>query len=118
MDTRERLRQLGIVIGTDEEEALLFAEGRAAEHIKNVCNTEEIPEGLEYIAVDMACGEFIKHRALSGLLSDREVTGALKALTEGDVKVEYDNGISAVDELTSLLFSGEKELYRYRKMCW
>jgi hypothetical protein len=120
MEAKERLLQLGIEVSEDDEAAVAFAEGKVYEHIGNVCNVSEVPAELEYTATDMVCCEFIKERLISGLMDDVEARGALKAITEGDVKVEYDSdsGKSTQELLTELLEKGEADLYRFRKMCW
>lgn len=117
MDIRERLVQLGAEVGEEDEAAVLFAENKTAEHIKNVCNLDYIPEELEYLAVDMACGEYLRDRLLSGVMGDFDTAGALKAITEGDVRVEYDGGDS-LEALLEFLGRGEADLYRFRKICW
>ncbi len=117
MDIRERLAQLGAEVKEEDEAAVLFAENKTAEHIKNVCNLDYIPEELEYLAVDMACGEYLHDRLLSGMLEGFDTAGALKAVTEGDVRVEYDGGDS-MENLMRFLSRGEADLYRFRKICW
>ena len=118
MDIKTRLIQLGIEFDDEDEAALDFAVNRTAEHIKNTCNREDVPPELEYLAVDMACGEFIKARAMAGILTDDDIQGALKAITEGDVRVEYDTDRGGLEGLLELLNRGEGELYRFRRICW
>lgn len=118
MDIRLRLVQLGISFDEDDGDALDFAVNKTTEHIKNVCNRDNVPEEVEYLAVDMACAEFIRAKAAAGMITDSDVQGALKALTEGDVKVEYDTSRGGLEELIELLNRGEGDLYRFRKMCW
>ncbi len=120
MEIGERLLQLGIQVTGDDEAAILFAENKVREHIKNVCNIDYIPDELECMAVDMACAEFLKDRLLSGMLEGFDARGALKAITEGDVKLEYDadGEKAAVDSLLGVLNRGEADLYRFRKICW
>lgn len=120
MEVKERLLQLGINVTEADEEAILFAENKTCEHIKNVCNIDYIPGELEYMAIDMACAQFLKDRQLSGMLESFDARGALKAITEGDVSVEYDADAekSALDNLLDLLNRGEADLYRFRKICW
>ena len=54
MDIKERLLQLGISVAPEQEEAVLFAQNKTEEHIKNVCNIDCIPDELMYLAIDMA----------------------------------------------------------------
>lgn len=120
MEIRERLLQLGVDVTEDDEAAILFAERKTAEHIKNVCNIDYVPDELEYAAVDMACAEFLHDRLASGLLAGFDADGALKAITEGDVRLEYDTDskTSSQETLFNILNRGEKDLYRFRKICW
>ncbi len=119
MDIGSRLIQLGIEVTELDREAMLFAEEKTREHILNVCNTVCVPKELEYLATDMACAEFIKDRYMAGLLADFDARGALKAITEGDVRLEYntENG-SDFDSLMEVLNRGEADLYRFRKLRW
>lgn len=120
MNIKDRLLQLGIKVEDADEGALAFAENKTREHIKNVCNLDYVPDALEYLATDMACGEFLRDRLLSGLVDSAAAESALKAITEGDVSLEYDTGSgkSAADRLLAILGRGEADLYRFRKMCW
>ncbi len=112
--------QLGVTVGEADGAAVLFAENKTEEHIKNVCNLDYIPAELEYLAVDMACAEYLKDRMTSGLMEGFDARGALKAITEGDVKVEYSEGSerTAADTLLAVLARGEADLYKFRKICW
>lgn len=118
MDIKLRLIQLGVDIAEGDEEIMDFAVSKTTEHIKNVCNTDYVPEEAEYLAIDMACAEFIKTKATAGMLTDFDVQGALKAITEGDVRVEYDTSRGGLEGLLDVLNRGEADLYRFRRLCW
>lgn len=118
MDIKLRLIQLGVDIAEGDEEIMDFAVSKTTEHIKNVCNLDYVPEEVEYLAIDMVCAEFIKVKAMAGMLTDFDVQGALKAITEGDVKVEYDTSKGGLEGLLDVLNRGEADLYRFRKLCW
>ena|GEM_PF-4774973 len=47
-----------------------------------------------------------------------DVNGALKAITEGDVRLEYSSEQSGVDTLLNILNRGEEDLYRFRRLSW
>jgi hypothetical protein len=120
MEVRERLAQLGIDTETIADEVIDFACHRVDEHIKNVCNLSYVPTEAELLAVDMACAYIIGDRVAVGMLGDFDARGALKAITEGDVKLEYDTDgeADAMTTLINTLNRGESELYRFRKICW
>lgn len=118
MEIRLRLVQLGVSFDENDEDAIDFAVNKTTEHIKNICNRDYVPEEVEYLAIDMACAEFIKTKIEAGMLTDFDVQGALKAITEGDVKVEYDTSKGGLEELLDVLNRGEADLYRFRKLCW
>jgi hypothetical protein len=117
MEVKERLKQMGIEVSENDEDAIVFAVERTSEHIKNVCNLDYVPEELELLATDMACGEFLRERLIADMLSDFDAKGALKAVTEGDVKLEY-GGSDSNEVLLKYLSRGENELYRFRRLCW
>ena len=56
---KERLQSFGYELQDGDETILAFCIGKVEATIKNDCNVSEIPEGLVYIAIDMACGEFL-----------------------------------------------------------
>ena len=92
--------------------------------IKNSCNTTSIPEGLNCVAVDMICGQFLMNRKNSGRLelSNLDLSGAITSITEGDVSISFDAG--STDEqkfdqlLNYLMTKGEGEFVCYRKLKW
>ncbi len=92
--------------------------------IKNSCNTTSIPEGLNCVAVDMICGQFLMNRKNSGRLelSDLDLNGAITSITEGDVSISFDAG--STDEqrfnqlMNYLMTKGEGEFVCYRKLKW
>ena len=92
-------------------------------YIKTSCNISEIPNGLIYVAVDMACGEFLLEKKQIGQLEigDLDLTCAISSIKEGDVQLNY-NGESDADKLDKLLYylinGGRGELVCYRKILW
>ena len=56
---KERLQSFGYTLQDGDETILTFCIGKVEATIKNDCNVSEIPEGLVYIAVDMAVAEFL-----------------------------------------------------------
>ena len=94
-----RLAQLGYDVTEGDMPALLFAQSRAEEIIKNACNVSEVPEGLRYKAVDMACGEFLNAKYKTGQLSGYTAADdrLVKTVSEGDTTVTYQDSTAASD---------------------
>ena len=119
-----RLAQLGYTVQEGDMAALLFAQNRVDEKIKNICNVSEVPEGLHYKAVDMVCGEFLNAKYKTGQLSGYAAADdrLVKTVSEGDTTVTYQDSTVAAD--LSAFIGGlcgaadEAELVRYRKLVW
>lgn len=56
---KDRLKSFGYEVKADDEFALTFCVEKVRSTIKNEINWQDVPEGLEHIAVDMAAGEFL-----------------------------------------------------------
>lgn len=119
-----RLEALGYEIREGDEAALLFAANRTEEKIKNYCNVSEIPDGLHFKAVDMACGDFLNAKSSLGQLSGYAAADGrlIKTVSEGDTTVTYQDSTAAA-ELRSFIdglcgAAADSELIKYRKLCW
>ena len=55
---KERLKSFGYTVKVDDEFALTFCVEKVRSTIKNEINWNDVPEGLEHIAVDMAVVNF------------------------------------------------------------
>lgn len=92
--------------------------------IKNSCNTTSIPEGLNCVAVDMICGQFLMNRKNSGRLelSTLDLNGAITSITEGDVSISFDADTTDEQKFNQLIdylmTKGEGEFVCYRKLKW
>lgn len=92
--------------------------------INNSCNTTSLPDGLQTVAVDMICGQFLMNRKNSGRLelSNLDLGGAIASITEGDVSISFD--ANSTDEqrfnqlINHLMTKGEGEFVCYRKLSW
>lgn len=117
---KAKLESFGV---TAEEPAFSFVAGLVQERIRNFCNIEEIPEGLEYTATDMVCGEYLNQMLLLGRL-DAEVfplEAVVKSLDAGDTKITFMDNASAEDKLAAFirgLCSHESDLLAYRRLQW
>lgn len=122
---RQRLDAFGYEVTHEDEFALGFCIDKACTTIKNECNLSEVPDGLFYIAVDMAVGEFLRAKRVSAPaeLAQLDVDGAVKTLRVGDVSAEMiSSGETADQKLAAfieyLLSYGKGEFACYRKLKW
>ena len=120
----KRLVSFGYFLKEDDSWELSFFMVNVESQIKNSCNTTSIPEGLNHLAVDMICGEFLMNRKNSGRLelSDLDLSGAITSISEGDVSVSFDAASSdeeKFNQLVSYLMNKRKgDFVCYRKLRW
>lgn len=120
----KRLVSFGYHLKEDDGWVICFAMQKVENHIKNSCNTTDVPVGLFHVAVDMVCGEFLFAKKQTGKLEleDLDLGGAITQIHEGDTTVQFANGSSPEDGfnelLNILLHSGEGDFVCYRKLKW
>lgn len=122
-----RLESLGYEVREADSASLAFCVEKVRSTIKNEINWQDVPEGLVHIAIDMACGEFLKGLmtfapdALSGF----DLDAAVKRIQTGDTTTEFAVGDGTqTDEqrLTAfvnyLLNYGKDEFNSFRRLRW
>lgn len=122
-EVKERLEWLGYVVSESDEVALQFCIDRTEEHIKNVCNLDELPDELKYKAVDMVCGVFLGNLSELNRLEGyaAEDNRLIKSITEGDTTVTYQDSedrSAGIKALINGLKGDESELYSFRRLRW
>ena len=124
---KDRLKSLGYEVKADDEFALTFCVEKVRSTIKNEINWNDVPEGLEHIAVDMAVGEFLlfKKTFSPDDLAGLDLTSAVKEIKEGDTTVSFGTGegtMTPEQRLTTyinyLLTYGRTEFSAYRRLKW
>ena len=60
--------------------------------IKNLTNLQEVPEGLESMAVSMAVGEYLNMKKANGQLEGFDLEAAVKQIQEGDTNTVFAVG--------------------------
>ena len=99
-DVKKRLESLGYAFDDVADKWMVeFIIDKVTNTIKNECNVTAIPEGLNQVAVDMVCGEFLLAKKGSGQLDGFNVdlnSAGLKQTQSGDTNVVF-----AVDNLQS-----------------
>lgn len=93
--------------------------------IKNLTNLQEIPDGLESMAVSMAVGEYLNMKKATGSLEGFDLEAAVKQIQEGDTNISFaigEGSLTPEQRLNSLidyLINGRiGEIYRYRRLVW
>lgn len=122
----KRLESLGYTIQDGDAWLIGFSVQKVENHIKNSCNTNSIPDGLKYTAVDMVCGEFLFALKQTGKLDEVfDLDVAIKSIQEGDTNVTFaigDGSQTPEQRLNSLLSflmtNGEGDFVCYRKIKW
>ena len=110
---------------TDADAWLIaFSVQKAANHVLNQTNQAVIPKGLVEIVVDMACGEILNAKYLSGQLDleNIDLNGIIQSVAEGDTTVTFSETGSDDEKIRGLLnwlIQGKGcDLLCYRKMRW
>ena len=120
----KRLVSFGYHLKEDDGWMVCFASQKVENHIKNSCNTLDVPDGLFHVAVDMVCGEFLFVKKQTGKLelTDLDLNGAIESISEGDTTVQFASGMSDVEKLNtfvnSLMHNGEGDFVCYRRLKW
>ncbi len=123
----ERLSAFGYEVGADDESVLTFCIDKTKSTIKNEINWQDVPEGLENIAVDMTVGEFLlltktfKPERLQGINLDY----AVKEIQTGDTKTSFATGEGSQTPeqrlnafINYLLSYGKEEFSSFRRIRW
>ena len=126
-DIINRLDSLSYTVKERDNWLIGFIIDKVTNTIKNKTNTKEIPAGLRQIAIDMACGEFLKSKKASGDLDGFNIdidAVMLSKQSQGDTSVSFavDKTQSAEERLDALiehlLNYGKSELMRFRRFIW
>ncbi len=119
-----RLSSFGYEVTGEDEWLVAFCIQKVNIHIMNSCNTLTVPEGLFWVSVDRACGEFLYSLNTSGKLDleDLDLGGAVTQIKEGDVLVQFDPGSTDEEKfnalVTALRTESAGDLVCYRKVKW
>lgn len=124
---KDRLKSLGYEVKADDEFALTFCVEKVRSTIKNEINWQDVPEGLEHIAVDMAAGEFLlsKKTFAPNDLVGLDLDYAVKQIQTGDTNTVFATGegsLTPEQRLTAfinyLLSYGKAEFNSFRRIRW
>ncbi len=124
---KDRLASFGYEVKAGDEFALAFCIEKVRSTIKNEINWQDVPEGLEHVAVDMAAGEFLlsKKTFAPADIAGLDLDYAVKQIQTGDTNTVFATGEgSATPEqrLTNfvnyLLSRGRDEFSSFRRLRW
>ena len=87
----------------------------AAEGIKNTIHQPYVPAGLKYALAGRAAGEYLNVLYINGALKAEAPVQTVKV---GDTQISYSGAASVPSLIASLQSAGERELLRYRKLCF
>lgn len=121
-DLKERLKSLGYAATEEDQYLLGFSISKSEQTIKEYINADIVPDGLLYDWTDMAAGEFLHGKFLSGLAD--EESGPVTSIKEGDVSVNFDtsgegSSIVKLKQLVgSLIVLDPTKVAHYRRLKW
>ncbi len=124
---KERLKSFGYEAKAEDAFALDFCVEKVHNTIKNDINCQDVPEGLEYIAVDMAAGEFLlsKKTFTPTDMEGFDLDYAVKQIQMGDTNTVFAIGEGSQtpeQRLTTfinyLLSYGKNEFDSFRRIRW
>lgn len=124
---KERLKSFGYEVKADDGPALDFCIGKVSSTIRNETNLKDVPDGLEYIAIDMAAGEFLLYKktfAPADLVTF-DLDYAVKQVQVGDTGTVFAVGEGSLTPeqrlaafIDFLLSYGKAEFGSFRRIRW
>lgn len=126
-EVKKRLQSFGYEVKENDMFSLTFCIEKVRSSIKNDVNWQDVPEGLEHIAVDMAVGEFLnaKKTFAPDELSNFDFDFAIKQIQTGDTNTVFavgDGNSTPEQRLTAfisyLLTYGKSEFSSFRRIRW
>lgn len=124
---KSRLESFGYEVRAEDESALTFCVEKVRSTVRNEINHNEVPDGLEHIAVDMAVGEFLlaKKTFAPDDLEMLDLDYAVKQIQTGDTNTVFATGSASLtpeQRLTAfinyLLSYGRGEFHSFRCIRW
>lgn len=124
---KNRLVSFGYTPKQEDEFSITFCVEKVRNTIKNETNCQDIPDGLEHIAVDMAIGEFLlgKKTFAPDDLSTIDLSVAVKQIQTGDTNTVFGVGESTLTPeqrldnfINYLLIYRKSEFNSFRRLRW
>lgn len=123
----ERLSHFKVEVDAEKKPILQYLLEKTEQRIKNLCNVDEIPEGLEKLVIDMTAAAYISDVDRLYKLVDVELSeeAMIKEIAEGDTRIEFrdkpteqtfDTQLSEI--VDKLAKENMDEIIKYRRLCW
>lgn len=124
-DVKGLLSAFGFALTDADAWLVNFLFEKVEEQIKNACNVNEIPSGLNKTAACLVVSEFFQAKRTSGIFSPDGLRfdAALKQLQEGDTNIVFDidHSLNNEQKLDLFIASAEKareQFVTYRRLKW
>jgi len=121
----KRLDSLGYEMKSNDTSAVEFCFEKVTNTIRNEINFDEVPEGLENVAIEMATGEFLlaKRTFAPDDLDNLDLDYAVKQIQAGDTNTVFAiDGVTPEQKLNAfinyLLSYGKAEFNAFRRVRW
>ncbi len=119
----KRLKTFGYEYDLNNDSySIEFAIEKVTNHILNKTNCSEIPDGLNNIAIDMVCAEFLNLKKGFGQLTDFDFEMVAESVKLGDTNIQFAKGSTPEQKFDScigyLLTGHEDDFAKYRKLVW
>ena len=118
----QRLEGFGYAYTEADDFPLEFMIEKVTNYIMHVTNQPNIPEGLNNVAVDMVCGEFLRMQKGFGKIDSIQVETMASNIKLGDTTVQFTEPVSPekqFDAAVEYLITGHvNELLCFRKLVW
>ncbi len=119
----KRLETFNYVLLDSDIFLIAFSIQKVVSNIKNTCNINLLPEGLESIAIDRVCGEVLFSKKQTGQIDSTFLSEDLiSSISIGGTSVSYAKAQSPDERLNSLISylinKGEEEFVSFRKLTW
>lgn len=124
---KDRLQSLGYEAREGDGPALAFCVEKVRSTVRNEVNWQDVPEGLEHVATDMAVGEFLlfKKTFQPGDLEGLDLEYAVKQIQQGDTNTVFATGEASLTPeqrltafISHLLSYGRAEFNAFRRIRW
>lgn len=115
-----RVKQLaGVDIPDTDGELIRYMAGEKATQIRNNINQTAIPQGLQFVLVDMTAAAYILNRLHVNAWQEKDVR-VPKSIKEGDTVVDFGDGNTNLERLESGARSllTIRDAARYRRLKW
>lgn len=120
-----RIEDLGYTMTEADRPAVDYNIAKAEAELKASTNQLEVPEGLNYVWVDMAAGMFLADKKAAGALNSiYDFEAPAKSISEGDTSVTFaiaDTG-SFEDQfdamLAKMITPDANTIMAFRRLAW